>query len=179
MEARDLVLDAIERVRKATSRALDGLSQSEISWKPGPEANCIGFILLHTARTEDNLINTRLQKKPQIWESEKWFERFSLPVGETGSGYTRERLVAFNCPDIGNLTAYAEAVRAQTVEYLKQTPSAELERKVTLAPSWGEIPLATAVLYTVLHTAQHAGEISYIRGLPRAVLTPLFRKNGG
>jgi len=169
MDAKDLILDAIERVRKATSRPLDGLSQSEISWKPGPEANCIGFILLHSARTQDNFINTRLLKKPQIWESEKWFERFNLPVSETASGYTREQLVAFNCPDIGNLTAYMEAVRAQTVQYVKQTSSLELERAVTLAPSWGEIPVATALLFIVMHAAQHAGEISYIRGLERGM----------
>lgn len=169
MDAKDLVLDAIERTRKATSRALDGLSQSEIGWRPGPEANCIGFILLHTARTEDRFINTRLLGKPQIWESEKWFERFNLPVGETGSGYTREQLAAFNCPDIGNLAAYMEAVRAQTVQYLKGTSSRELERVVTLSPSWGEIPIAAALLYIVLHAAQHAGEVSYIRGLQRGM----------
>ncbi len=169
MDSKDLILGAIERAKKAFDRPLDGLSQSEISWRPGPEANSIGFILLHTARTQDNFINTRLQGKPQIWESEKWFERFGLPVGETGSGYTRERLAAFKCPDIGNLTAYTEAVREQTVQYIKRTPPSELERPATVPPSWGEISVATAVLFIILHAAQHAGEISYIRGLQRGL----------
>jgi hypothetical protein len=169
MTAKDLVLDGIERVKKAISRPLDGLSQSEIAWKPGPEANCIGFILLHTARTEDSFVNKRLLDKPQVWESGRWFEKLNLPVTETGSGYTREQLVTFNCPDIGNLMAYMDAVQAQTVEYVKQASCQELERKVTLVPSWGEIPVASAILFITMHAAQHAGEISYIRGLQRGL----------
>jgi hypothetical protein len=169
MDAKDLILGAIDRLVRAINRPLDGLSQSEIAWRPGPEANGIGFILLHTARTQDNYINTGLQGKPQVWESEKWFERFGLPLNETGSGYTRERLMVFKCPDIGALTAYSEEVWAQTVEYVKKTPSSELERKVTLAPGYGEMPLGSALLQTVLHAARHAGEISYIRGLQRGL----------
>ncbi len=71
MDLRDFIQAGLDRVKQATMKAVAGLSHHELMWRPGPEANSIGIILFHQARAEDTFVQTRIQGKPQVWESEK------------------------------------------------------------------------------------------------------------
>ncbi len=168
MELRDFILDEFDRVKRATTRALEGLAYPELMWRPGPEANSIGVILFHNIRAEDSLVNTRIQGKAQVWETGKWFDKFGLPQTDSGN-YTREQLAKFTCPELPELTAYGDAVRSQTVQYLSSLTPAMFDKTVNLGGRLGELTIGKAFSLVVIHAAQHAGEISYIRGLQRGL----------
>jgi hypothetical protein len=168
MELRDFIQAELDRVKQATMRTLDGLSQQEVSWHPNPDTNSIGLILFHQARYEDMMIQSRLQSKTQVWEAEKWYETLNLPASETGSGYTAEQCAAFRVPELKDLMAYAEAVRSHTVEYLKTTTPEAFDKRINM-PRFSDVPLGSVFALLLVHMAQHAGEISYLRGLKRGM----------
>jgi hypothetical protein len=127
-----------------------------------------------------------LQGKPQLWESQKWYQKFNKAINDGGAHYTAEQVAAFVVPDSKELLAYAEAVRKDTLEYLNGLIRPEdFDRKISLPPP--PVPMATPagrpapprppfnpvvgsmLLMLITHLAEHAGEISYIRGLQRGM----------
>ncbi len=168
MELTDFIQAAIDRVNQANTRVINGLSQDEIGWQPNPEANSIGLILLHAARSEDIFVQNRIRGKPQVWETGKWFEKVHFAQSETVSGYTAEQLAAFKAPDINIITAYSEAVRAETKDYLKNLTPGEFDKTINVG-RMGDVSIGNLFALIVVHIAQHAGEISYVRGLKRGM----------
>jgi hypothetical protein len=83
------------------------------------------------------------------------------------------------------LFAYAEAVRKDTLEYLKGLKPEDFDKKVNMpppparmavqagrpAPPWPPFNpvVGSILLMLVTHLSQHVGEISYIRGLQRGM----------
>lgn len=169
METREFIQAALDFVKGATMRGLDGLNQSELSWRPGPHANSIGLILYHQTRSEDTFVQSRIQGKPQVWESEKWYQKLNLPANDTGGhGYTAEQCASFPVPPLKDLLAYAEAVRKRTSEYLKDMTPDKFDRKINM-PHFGDITVGAILALVISHGASHAGEISYLRGLQRGL----------
>jgi uncharacterized damage-inducible protein DinB len=168
METRDFIKGALDQVKRSTVRAVDGLSHYELTWRPGPECNSIGLILFHEARFEDSFVQGRILGKPQVWESEKWYEKFNMPASESGSGYTAEQIAAFRVPELKDLLGYADAVRAKILEYLKTAPSNEFDRTINM-PRFGDVTVGALFTLVVAHQAQHAGEIAYLRGIQRGM----------
>lgn len=168
MELAAFIQAAMDRAHQANQRVITGLTQEEIAWQPNPEANSIGLILLHGARSEDSIVQARMRNKPQIWETGKWYEKLHCTAAETASGYTAEQVAAFRPPDVKNIMAYWEAVRTETREYLKSMDAEDFEKKVTFG-RMGEVTLAALCTILIVHAGQHAGEIGYIRGLKRGL----------
>jgi hypothetical protein len=187
METKELIPIGLANVKRLLDRTLDGLTPAEIKWQPRPDANSIGIILFDIARSEDASIQSRLRGKPQLWESEKWYQKLNKKADDSGGHYTAEQVAAFVVPDLKDLLGYAEAVRKQTLEYLKDLTPGQLDQKVELPPM-GPPPTATVagtpnqarmppremtvgsmLMMNVTHLAQHAGEISYLRGLQRGM----------
>ncbi len=181
METKELIHDGLGNVKRTIDRTLDSLTPAELKWQPRPDANSIGLILFHMARLEDSSVQSRLQGKPQLWESEKWYQKLSKNANDSGSHYMAEQVTAFVVPEMEDLLGYAEAVRSRTLEYLKGMTADEFDKKVTLSPMGapsrsapaGRPPLKPTVgsmlLMTLTHLAKHAGEISYLRGLQRGM----------
>ncbi|MFC1919786.1 DinB family protein [Chloroflexota bacterium] len=168
MELSDFIQLGLDRARQETLKAIDGLTYDELKWQPGPGSNSIGLILFHQARSEDSLIQTRIQGKPQVYESEKWYEKMDLPTTEVGSHYTVEQVNAFHVPEPKHLVAYGDAVRARTIGYLKGMTADEFDGIINL-PRWGDIGIGAVFAFVVVHSAEHAGDISYLRGLQRGL----------
>ena len=57
MEAKELLVNSLKQSQEYLTRALEGLTQDEAAWSPGPECNSIAFILWHTTRVEDFFVN--------------------------------------------------------------------------------------------------------------------------
>ncbi len=127
MELNDFILENLNSVKQKITGSVNGLSYHELIWRPGPDCNSIGVILFHMARFEDSIVQARLQGKPQIWESEHWYQKLNLPVDASGHGYTTETLAAFVVPETKNLLEYYDAVGIRTVEYLKNIRPAEFD----------------------------------------------------
>ena len=172
MNSIELLKGGLDSSTKNVERTLDGLTTEEINWHPKPDANSIGLILFHMARSEDSLINGLIQHKPQLWETGKWYEKLGKAVDDGGAHYTAEQVENFVTPDMKDLKAYSEAVRAQTLAYLDTLTPEKLDDKVEF-PEGSKMPfepiVGVLVQLTVNHGVGHAGEISYIRGLKRGM----------
>ncbi len=184
MEVKEFVQNGLENVKRIIDRTLDTMTPEEIKWQPRPDANSIGLILFHTIRTEDSSVHM-LQGKPQLWESEKWYQKFNKAINDGGAHYTAEQVAAFVVPDLKELLNYAEAVRKNTIEYLKGLKPADYEKKVNFPPpppppvgsEARPVPprppftpnVGSMLLMLLTHISEHAGEISYIRGLKRGM----------
>lgn len=181
METRELIQAGFANVKRSMDRALNTLTPEEMKWQPKPDANSIQLILLHNARAEDTNVQSRIQKKLEIWESGKWYQKLNKDIKDSGSHYTAEQVASFSVPDVKDLLAYAEAVRNNTLEYVKGLTEEEAGRKFTM-PAFGpppapgapprppmEVAVATMLLMTITHLAQHVGDIAYIRGLKRGM----------
>jgi uncharacterized damage-inducible protein DinB len=169
METNDFVLDTLERVQGAVTAAVDGLSHEELAWRPGDEANSIGFILWHQIRCEDSIMQGMIQQKPQVWASENWHQRLKVTENpqDDGWGYTAEQVAAFPVPDLKDLLGYAEATRAQTIKYLKSTTTDKLDQ--TIKTPMGELTIGQTLAMLLCEITQHTGQIAYLRGLQRGL----------
>ncbi len=167
METRECIQDALDRIKQTTTRVVTGLSPHELMWRPGPECNPIGLMFFHQARSEDAIVQGRIQGQPQVWESGEWYQKLNMPVSESGSGYTLEQIAAFRVPELKDLMDYSEAVRARTLEYLKGKNNDEFN-KVISTPR-GDVTIGALFIAIVVHSAQHVGDISYLRGMQRGM----------
>ena len=166
MELIDFMQTTLQGSQRALKRATDTLTDDEASKRVGPEANSIGLILFHAARSEDTFIQATIQHKPTVWETEKWHDKLGLPSADTGSGYTLEQVAAFKSPKLADLLAFSDAVRAGTLDYVKSLTPSGCDAKVTWG-RMGDFTIGALVALVANHASQHAGEISYIRGLIR------------
>ena len=133
MEMKDLIQNGLDNAKRVLDRTLDGLTAAELKWQPRPDANSIGLILFHVIRVEDS-ISHRIQDKPQLWESEKWYQKFNKTIDDGGAHYTSEQIAGFVVPDLKDLLTYAASVRKNTLEYLKQLKPKDFDKKVNLPP---------------------------------------------
>ncbi len=182
MDIKQFILAGLDNTKRATDRALEGLTPEEFKWQPRPDANSIGLILYHMARFEDSFIQFVIQHKPQLWESENWCSKLEKEKTDSGSHYTAEQVANFCVPDLKKLQDYSTAVRKQTIEFIQSLTPEKLDAKVELPPFGpppqpGQPPrrppfepiVGSLLLMTITHLAEHAGEISYIRGLKRGM----------
>jgi len=173
MESKELIKAGLENVKRTVDRTLEGLTHDEVSWHPRPDANSIGLILFHMARSEDSFVNRLIQGKPQLWETGKWYEKLNKELEDGGSHYTEEQVAGFVVPDLKGLQAYTDAVRKQTLDYLTKATPETLDRVVEMT-QMGPVkrPPTTVgmlLLMNVTHLSQHGGEVSYLRGLKRGM----------
>lgn len=167
MELKDYILMELAGLERSIKRVTDTLTQQEFQWRPSSGSNSIGIILFHVARLEDSFITTRIQGKPALWDTEKWFEKFNLSASEEGAHYTVDQVNAFTVPEKSALLAYYSAASSQTREYLKSLAPADLERKVNVFR--GEVAIGNLFAFIVSHATGHIGEMSYLRGLQRGM----------
>ncbi|MBI2859780.1 MAG: DinB family protein [Chloroflexi bacterium] len=168
MQTRDFIQMGLDRATEATRKAIDGLTCEELKWRPGPGANSIGLILFHQARSEDSIVNTRIQRKPQVWEVERWYERMNLPSAEVGSHYTVEQVNSFHVPELKHMLAYGDAVRARTVECLNGMTNDRFDKIITVE-RLGDVAIGFVFARLLVHASTHVGDISYLRGLQRGL----------
>jgi hypothetical protein len=168
VELKEYINIELVNIERNVKRVLNNLTQDELMWRPACGCNSIGLILFHITRSEDSLIHSCFKEKSQVWETGKWFKKLNMAENETGSRYTIEQVNTFQMPNLEDNLVYYTAVRAQTLEYLNSMDNAGFDRKFTM-PYWGEIPIAMLFFIVVMHTSEHIGEISYLRGLQRGM----------
>jgi len=171
MEVKEFVLKALERTPMLLANALKNVRPDELKWRPGPQANSIGFILWHVTRAEDRFIHTLIQQKPQVWEQPKWRQLLpNLPSDPavTGGGFTSDQVGEFQTPKQEDLMQYNQAVRAATVDFLKDLPKNELNKTID-HPRLGKITCAEVIALLLGEINSHIGQMDYIRGLAQSL----------
>lgn len=186
MDFKQLLKAGLENAKRATDKALDGLTQDELKWQPKPDANSIGLILFHMARFEDSFVQRLIQGKPELWESGNWCIKMGKAKTDSGAHYKPEEVASFCVPTLKDMNDYAAGVRKNTLAFIDTLTPEKLDEKLKL-PAFGPPPgqqgkapspphrppfeptVGIMTMMTVTHIAEHAGEISYIRGLIRGM----------
>jgi len=165
MDAKDLILRSLEQSQEYLSKALEGLSQEELAWSPGPECNSIAFILWHTSRVEDFFVNRVIQREKEIYESEAWQDKLGTPF--KAFQYTEEELRAWPVPPLEILQEYVRAVREKTLALLRSMPSDKLSELAR--PDRPPDTIGAILGRMSTETALHVGQIAYLRGVQRGL----------
>jgi uncharacterized damage-inducible protein DinB len=160
----ELLADAFERIRGVVGRALDGLTDEQLTEQVGPVANPISWLVWHVTRIQDDHV-CGVAGIEQAWIAQGWYERFGLPFPVTDHGYahTGDQVRQVRVPaDL--LRAYHDAVHARTVEYVKTVRDADLDRVVDT--SWDPpVTLGVRLVSVISDNLQHAGQAAYVKGL--------------
>jgi len=166
MEAKDIVIDALERIRGILHRTLAGLSLDEIHRQPRSDANSIAWLTWHLTRVQDNGI-AGLFGQEQAWISQGWHAQFALapdPDNE-GQGHTPEQVAAFRAPSIQTLLDYHDSVSTRSKSFVAGLAPADFNRELD-EPQYQPRPTVGVRLVSILSdNLQHAGQVAYLRGV--------------
>ena len=164
MTSADLLVDAFDRIRGVLGRALDGLTDEQLTEQVGPAANSISWLVWHVTRIQDDHV-CDVAGIEQAWTAQGWYERFGLPfpVTDHGYGHTEQQVEQVRVPG-ELLRAYHDAVYTRTVEYVKTVRDADLDQVVDT--SWDPpVTLGVRLVSVANDDAQHVGQAAYLRGL--------------
>ncbi len=167
METKDVILASLNESWGYLTRALDGLTQKEITWTPAPHSNSIGFLLWHVTRAEDFWVNAVIGGGSIIHETEGWRERLGTADDSGGTNYTEEQLRSWPTPKLADLLGYARAVREKTLAVV-DTITAEKLPEVP-RPKYLEDTVGSILAHLVTEIALHVGQIEYLRGVQRGL----------
>jgi hypothetical protein len=163
--ARELMLDAFDRIREGVPNVVDGLSVDELIWRPDRDANHVAWLVWHLARQQDDQV-AHLADDDSAWLADGWVDRFALPYprGTHGWSMTSAEVGRFTVADPGHFAGYHAAVHARTVALVERLDADGYARVVD--PRW-DPPVTVGIrLVSVLNdAAKHLGQAEYVRGL--------------
>jgi len=103
------------------------LTVDELTARPLPGVNPIGFILWHMARSQDWAVNTAIRGRPELIKLEPW-SWSPLAHPGIGTGFDEaEALEVAREVELRPLLAYADAVHHDTVAWLESISEADLD----------------------------------------------------
>ena len=164
MTPADVLIDHFQRVADGVPDLVDGLSDDDLAWRPGPVANSIGWLVWHLLRVQDDHV-ADAAGRDQVWTGQGFAERFGLPFDDaaTGWGQSAEEVAQVRVA-AELLVEYAAAVHAQSVDYISGLSGADLDRIVD--ERWDPpVTLGVRLVSVVDDDAQHLGQAAYVRGL--------------
>jgi len=165
MSTVDFIRSSLQELHSAYHDSIADLSSDQLHWQANEKGCAIAFALWHYVRTEDNIIQFVLQRKPTAWLEGGWHDKFGLPKNAQGTGMTREDARALRLDPIEDFQQYMTSVWKATDEFLAGIDDDFLQQKVTVKPL-GEIPIQRAIGNMCLtHGFTHLGEIQHLRGL--------------
>jgi uncharacterized damage-inducible protein DinB len=165
MPALDYLRPAARDLHQSLSKAVAGLTDEQLHFRPLNTGHHIGFAIWHLARTEDIVVNAFLRKTAPVWNSQGWDKRVGIDSNAQGTGMSPEQAAALRISDLGEFVQYMEAVFRATERYLDEVTESDLE-VVHDMPMLGKRSLLQTVGGVILqHGANHLGEIHYIKGL--------------
>src|SRR5262245_55151168 len=104
------IQSGLEEYLQALTRAIEGLTPTEIRWQATPHTNHIAWLVWHMARVEDGWVS-RLRQGPPVWQADGWAARFHMdPTGSGGAGQTMEEGRAMPESPRSDLMAYVDGV---------------------------------------------------------------------
>ena len=96
MTLNEFIEDAFNMEHEFLMEAVKDLTPEELRWRPGPEANPIGWMLWHMIRVEDMWFQFFIQRQSEMWERDGWHETSSGCLqGTTALGTRRSRWPSF------------------------------------------------------------------------------------
>ncbi|HEU4810925.1 MAG TPA: DUF664 domain-containing protein [Nocardioides sp.] len=164
MTPAELLTDAFERIVEGGRDVVHGLDEDQLTWRPGPDANPIGWLVWHLARVQDDHV-AEVAGLEQVWTEQGFEARFGLPFDteDIGFGQTSQQVGQFRA-SAGLLASYLTAVHERTLAFLATITPDDLDRVVD--DYWDPpVTLGVRLVSVVNDDAQHMGQAAYVRGL--------------
>jgi uncharacterized damage-inducible protein DinB len=164
MTPAQLLVEALGRIHDGGLAVVDGLSADQLSARPGPDANSIGWLVWHLARVQDDHV-ADVAGLEQVWTAQDFVGRFGLPFppSDIGYGHSSDDVDRVRA-DAELLAAYLSAVHAQTLGYVERLDPDDLDRIVDTR--WDPpVTLAVRLVSVLNDDLQHLGQAAYARGL--------------
>ena len=151
-----------------------GLTEGQLHWQPENHPNHMMFALWHAYRSEDEIIHQLLVHKSSVFVSGGWAAR--LPVAEPGNppfgtGLNRQQIAAVHLR-LDDVLDYADAVGGAVQAYADSLSEEDGAQQVPLPFFQPVYPMLDSMsraevlaFFSIGHTAEHLGEIQYIKGL--------------
>lgn len=156
---------AMKNFHHSFREAVKGLNLGQLHFRPLEKGNHIAFMLWHTVRTEDSVINFLWQKKAPVWNREGWDKKFAMDPRAQGTGMTPEQAASIRIADLTEFSKYMENVFKASETFVDGTAEKEWE-EVRELPFLGKQNLYQLIGGVVLnHGSEHLGEIWYVKGL--------------
>ncbi len=140
----------------------EDLNEEQLYYQPTSDTNSIGWLIWHLSRWRDK-ISASVAGEPQVWVSQRWAERFGMDRERTGLGDTLEQVAAFKV-DVDLLSGYAEAAHNAIVERVSRFTTEQFEQTIEYSPG-STRPAWRALISVVEDSAEHTGQINYLRGM--------------
>jgi hypothetical protein len=164
MTPAELLTDAFERVLETATGAVDGLTVEQLTYRPEPDANPIGWLVWHLARVQDDHV-ADVRGTEQVWTAQGFADRFDLPFDAHATGFGQD------AEEVGQvrveaelLAEYLRGVHDQTTSYVGSLAPDDLDRVVDTR--WDPpVTLGVRLVSVVSDDLQHAGQAAYVRGL--------------
>ncbi len=133
------------------------------SWRPPGVANPLGAQYAHAVLAEDGVIQRVLKGERPLYET-SWIEKTGVSIPEMHATPEWARGVQV---ELGQLRQYAQAVYANTFEYLDSLSAEQLDQELDLtADGMGVRTIGWAIGVLVpAHVHNMAGEISCLKGI--------------
>jgi hypothetical protein len=161
----ELLIEAYGRIGQIVHNVVDGMDEDALAARVDPEANSIAWLVWHLTRIQDDHI-AHVAGTEQVWTSNGWAARFSLPFDISSTGYGQ------SSEDVGkvrvsaeSLTGYYDDVSAASAAYLRGLTDDDLDRVVD--ERWDPpVTLAVRLVSVISDDLQHAGQAAFVKGLP-------------
>ena len=177
MKLNEFVEHCLEDYRRRVYAATAPLSEEEMHWRPDAESNSIAFLIWHTARVEDRLINVFARGAEEVWTRDGWSAKTSIPESDHGVNYTLEQVAALPPIAKDDLQQYFDAVRAETLAFVRSLNDDDFDAVPEDRTPFPEFPASvryfkgrsiSAIFRQLIgEEDQHLGQVAFIRGLKR------------
>jgi DinB superfamily len=165
MDTAPLLIELYDRIPPLVTAAVDGLDPGQLSWRPGPEANSIGWLAWHIGRVQDAQI-AAISGDAQVWAGGTWARQVGLDPDPTNTGYghTSEQVASIKPDGPDALVGYLDAVQSVTIAFLGALVADDLNRIVDRR--WDPpVTLGVRLVSIADDGLQHVGQAAYVRGL--------------
>ena len=165
MSTVDFIRSSLRQLHNMYDEAIGDLSDEQLHWRANERGLPIAFLLWHYVRTEDNVIQFVLQRKPTVWLDGGWDQKFGLDRIAQGTGLSLQEAQALRINSKEDFLRYMQDLWKASDDLLAGIDDAYLERPITVKPL-GEMPARNAIGNMCLtHGFTHLGEIAHVRGL--------------
>jgi len=161
-ELNQFIIALLEAAYRSLKQATDDLTDEQLYHQPTAESNSIAWLVWHLSRWRD-AVSASISGEPQIWVSGGWAQRCGIADERTGMGDTPAQVRAFHV-ERAVLFGYVEAAHQKTVERVAQLTPAQFEQPV-VSHTGERRPAWRALAGMCGDSAQHAGQIAYLRGM--------------
>ena len=156
------VLTMTETAYAQVKAACDGLTDEQFFSQPTTDSNPIAWLVWHMSRARD-VITSNISGENQVWVSNGWADNFGMDAEDVGIGDSPEKVAAFQA-ERSLVMGYLDDAHEATTRRLSMISAKRCDQLVVYALG-DERPVWRALVGMAGDSAQHTGQISYLRGM--------------